>query len=96
LSPRPAKTAPPILTICTSKDAFSRSKVPFGDPNASKNFQEVHFPPKNSKFGAGIGISSLNKTINNLSTVYAIFVQISVIDAAWQNTFKFSTERQQF
>jgi hypothetical protein len=32
LSPRPAKTALPILTIYTSKDAVSRKEVPFGVP----------------------------------------------------------------
>jgi hypothetical protein len=59
LSPRPAKTARLILTIFTSKDAVSRKEVPFWGPNASKNFQGVHFPPKPPKFGPGIGISSL-------------------------------------
>jgi hypothetical protein len=87
LSPRPAKTAGPILTIYTSKDAVSRKEVPFGGLNASKNFQAVHFPQKPPKFGAGIGISSLNKTVNNFSTVHAIFAQISSIDAAWRKTY---------
>jgi hypothetical protein len=86
LSPRPAKTAWPILTINTSKDAVSRKEVPFGGLNASKNLKAVHFPQKTPKFGAGIGISSLNKTVNNFSTVRAIFAQISSIDPAWQRT----------
>jgi hypothetical protein len=63
LSPRPAKTARPIFTIYTSKDAVSRKEVPFGGLNASKNFQGVRFPQKTPKFGPGIGISSLNKTV---------------------------------
>jgi hypothetical protein len=58
--------------------------VPFGGPNASKNFQGVHFP--NPQIWAGIGVSSLNKTINNFSTVHAIFAQISSISAVWQKT----------
>jgi hypothetical protein len=58
LSPRPAKTAWPILTIYTSNDAVLRKEVPFGGSNATKNFQGVHFPqPPN--IGPGIGISSL-------------------------------------
>jgi hypothetical protein len=40
--------------------------------------QGVHPPPK---FGAGIGISSLNKTIINFLTVHAIFAQNSSIYA---------------
>jgi hypothetical protein len=34
-----------------SNAAVSRKKVPFGDSNASKNFQGVHFPAKPQKFG---------------------------------------------
>jgi hypothetical protein len=86
LSPRPAKTAWPIFTIYTSNDAVSRKEVPFGDPNASKNFQGVHFPQK-TKFGPGIGISSLNKTINNFATQSA---QPGEIHS------KLSTQRQKF
>jgi hypothetical protein len=77
LSPRPGKAALPILTIYASNDAVSRKEVRFGGPNASNNFQGVHFPHKNPKFGPEIGISSLNKTDNNFSTVHAIFAQIS-------------------
>jgi hypothetical protein len=40
MSPRPAKVARPILTIYT----VSLIEVPSGGLNASKNFQEVHFP----------------------------------------------------
>jgi hypothetical protein len=57
-------------------------------PTFPKNFQGVHFPPKPPIFGPGIGISSANKTVNNFSTVYAIFAQITSIGAAWQNTSK--------
>jgi hypothetical protein len=85
LSPRPAKTAWPILTIYTSKDAVLRQEVPFEDPNASKNFQGFIFP-QNPKLGAGIGISSLNKTVNNFSTAHAIFAQICSLNAAWRKT----------
>jgi hypothetical protein len=54
------------------------------------------FSPKPPKFGPGIGISSLNKTVNNLSVVHAIFAQTSSINAALRKTSKFSTERQKF
>jgi hypothetical protein len=70
------------MTIHASNDAVLRKEVPFGGPNASKNIQGVHFPQSPPKFGPGIGISSLNKTINNFLTVHAIFAQISSIDAA--------------
>jgi hypothetical protein len=40
------------------------------------------FSPKTPKFGPGIGISNLNKTMNNFLTVHVIFVQISSISAA--------------
>jgi hypothetical protein len=63
----------PILTIYVSNDAVSRKEVPFGGHNACKDFQGVHFPSKLSKIGLGIGISSLNKTVNNFSTIHAIF-----------------------
>jgi hypothetical protein len=46
LSLRPVKTARPILTIYTSNDAVSRKEVPFGDPNACKNFQGILFLQK--------------------------------------------------
>jgi hypothetical protein len=36
----------------------------------------------------GIGIYSLNKTINNFSTIDAIFAQISSISKTWRNHFK--------
>jgi hypothetical protein len=87
LSPHPAKTARPILTIDTSNDAVSRKEVPFGGSKASENFQGVQFLQKPPKFGLGIGISSLKKTIKNFSTVHAIFAQISSISAAWRKTF---------
>jgi hypothetical protein len=72
----------PILTINKSNDAVSRKEVPFRGPNASKNFQLGHFPPQPPKFGPVIGISNLNKTFNNFSTVHAIFAQINSIGAA--------------
>jgi hypothetical protein len=87
LSPRPAKTARPILTTYTSKDAVSRKEVPFGCLNASTNFQGVQFPQKPPKLGPLIGISGFNKTFNNFSAVHAIFAQISSIDAAWRKTY---------
>jgi hypothetical protein len=87
LSPRPAKTT------YASNDAVSRKEVPFAGPNAYKHFQGVHFLPK---FRPGIGISSLNKTINNCSTLHAIFAQISSIGAAWQIHPKSSTAPQNF
>jgi hypothetical protein len=88
MSLRPAKAAWPILTINTSNNAVSRKEVPLGGPSASKNFQGVHFPQNPRKIGSGIGISSLNKSVNNFSTVHVIFTQISSISAAWQNKFR--------
>jgi hypothetical protein len=46
------------------------------------------FPQNTPKFGPVIGISSLNKIINNFSTVHAIFAQISSIGAAWRVKLK--------
>jgi hypothetical protein len=51
-----------------------------------QKFPRDNFSPKSPKFGAGIGISSLNKTVNNFRTVLAIFAQISSINAAWRKT----------
>jgi hypothetical protein len=59
-----------------------------------QKFPRVHFSQNPPKFGSGIGISSLNKTINNFSTVHAISAQISSIGAARKGHSKFSTERQ--
>jgi hypothetical protein len=78
------------------KRRVSRKEVPFLSPNASKNFQWVQFPPKAFKFGLGIWISSFNKTVNNVSTVHAIFARISSIGTDWQKKSKISTERQKF
>ena len=88
LAQRPAKTAGPILTIYTSNDAVSRKEVPFGGRNACKNFQGVHFPQKHPKIGPPMGISSLNKSMNNFWTVRAISAHISSIGAAWRKKFK--------
>jgi hypothetical protein len=87
VSPRPATTTRPILTIYPPINAVSRKEVPFGGLNASKNFQGVHFP-QTPKIGPGIGTFSLNKTINNFSTVHAIFAQIHSVGAAWRQYFK--------
>jgi hypothetical protein len=84
LSLCPAKPAQPILTIYTSNDAVSHKEVLFGGANASKGF----FFPQKPKIGPGRGISSLNKTINNFSTINAIFAHISSIGAAWRKKFK--------
>ena len=65
LAQRPAKTARPILTIYTSNDAVWRKEVPFGGPNTCKNVQGGHFPQKHPKIGPPMGISSLNKSMNN-------------------------------
>jgi hypothetical protein len=100
LSPRPAKTARAILTIyiCQTTRSRARIEVPFGGPNASKNFQGVHFPQKHPKNGPGTGsISSLNKTMNEFSTVHTIFAQISSIDAQpVERNRKISTESPKF
>ena len=88
LAQRPAKTARPILTIYTSNDAVSRKEVPFGGTNACKKFQGGHFPPKHPKIGPPMGISSLNKTMNNFWTVHAISAHISSIGAAWRKKFE--------
>jgi hypothetical protein len=68
-----------------SNDSVSRKEVPFGVPTFPKNFQGVHFPPR-------IRISTINKTMNNFSTVHAIFAQISSIGAAWRKKFKNSNQ----
>ena len=88
MAQRPAKTAGPILTIYTSNDAVSRKEVPFGGPNTCKNVQGGHFPQKHPKIGPPMGISSLNKSMNNFWTVHAISAQISSIGAAWRKKFK--------
>ena len=88
LAQRPAKTARPILTIYTSNDAVSRKEVPFGGRNACTTFQGSHFPPKHPKYEPPMGISSLNKSMNNFWTVHAISAQISSIGAAWRKKFK--------
>jgi hypothetical protein len=53
--------------------------VPFGVPTLAKSSKGFISPPK---IGPGIGISSLNKIINNFLIVHAIFTQISSIGAA--------------
>jgi hypothetical protein len=57
----------------------------------SQRFQKLprgHFPQPPPKFGLRIGISSFNNTINNFSTVHAIFAHICLIGAAWRHKFK--------
>ena len=51
--------------LYTSNDAVSRNEVSFGGRKACKNFQRVHFPQKHPKIGPPMGISSLNKSMNN-------------------------------
>ena len=86
LAQRPAKTARPILTIYTSNDAVLRKEVPFGGRNACKNFQGF-ISPKTPLNWARKGITSLNKSRNNFSTVHAISAHISSIGAAWRMKF---------
>jgi hypothetical protein len=95
LSPRPAKTGRPILTIYKSNDAVSRKAVPLGIPTLPKT-SKGFISPKPPKFEPGIGISSLNKTMNKFSTAHAIFAQISSISAAWRNKFSFQRNDQNF
>jgi hypothetical protein len=59
------KRVRPILTIYTSYDSVSRKEAPFASHNASENFREVHIPEP-PKFGPGIEIFSLNKTVITL------------------------------
>jgi hypothetical protein len=73
--------------IYTSNDAVQRNEVPFGVPNACKNFHRVHFPQKRPKIGLGLGISSLEVSVNNSSTA-----QVSSIVAACQKIFKKSNK----
>jgi hypothetical protein len=73
-----------------------RKKVPFGGHYASKNFQGVHLPHKPPKIGPGIGISSLNKSMNNFSTVHAMLAQISSIGAACRKKLKIFNELTKF
>jgi hypothetical protein len=57
-----------------------------GVPTLAK-LPRVHFP-KTPQIGPGIGISSLNETMNNFTTVHAISAQISLIGATWRNELK--------
>jgi hypothetical protein len=54
------------------------------------------FSPKPPKILPGIGTSSLNKTMKNVSTVHAIFAQTSSIGAAWRKRLKNSTKSSKF
>jgi hypothetical protein len=66
---------------------------------ASQRFRKLprsSFSPKKPKFGPGIGMSSLNKNINNFSTDHAIFAQIAQSTQPGQTHPKFSKERQKF
>jgi hypothetical protein len=47
-------------------------------------FSSVSISLKKPKLEGGIGIFSLNKSMNNFSTVHAIFAQIRSIDAVWR------------
>jgi hypothetical protein len=61
----------------------------------SQCFQKLpkgSFSPTPQKIRQGIGISTLNKTINNFLTVHAIFAQISSIGAARRHKFKIFNE----
>jgi hypothetical protein len=51
--------------------------------------------PKNPQNWAG-NRDFQNKTMNNFSTVHAIFAQISSIGAAWQRNSKFQWNHQHF
>jgi hypothetical protein len=61
--------------------------VPFGVPTLPKTSKGFIFP-QNPQNWAGKGISSLNKSMNNFSTVHAIFAQINSIGAAWQKKLR--------
>jgi hypothetical protein len=54
-------------------------------PKTSKEF----IFPQNPQIWAGIGISSINKTINKFSTARTIFAQINSINAACKRHPKF-------
>jgi hypothetical protein len=60
LSPRPAKTAGPILTIYTSNDAVSRKEVPLGVPTLAK-FQGVHLPQKKQNSAGNFQLEQKHK-----------------------------------
>jgi hypothetical protein len=88
MSPRvQQKLAGASLTIHTSNDAVTHKEVPFGGHNASKSFQGVHLPQLHQNSG-GKWDFHLNKTMNNFSTVHAIFAQTSSIGVAWHTKLK--------
>jgi hypothetical protein len=65
----------------------------------SQRFQKLprgSFSPKTPKSGLVIGISSLNKTINNFSTLHAIFAQLAQSTQPGERHSKFSTQRRNF
>jgi hypothetical protein len=80
------------LTIYTSNDAVSRKEVPFGGSNASKG----SFPQKPQKFRPGIGIFSLNKSMNNFSTVHAIFLKLAQSTQPGERNSKLGTKSPKF
>jgi hypothetical protein len=58
LSPRPAKTAGPILTIYTSSDTVSRKEVPLGVATLAKTSKGVIFPKNTPKLGPQWGLQA--------------------------------------
>jgi hypothetical protein len=82
----PSKNGSADFDDLNVKNAVSRKEVPFRDPNLTKNFQGVQFPEKPLKVGPGVGISGLNKTMYNFSTVHPISAQSSSVGAAWRKT----------
>jgi hypothetical protein len=61
--------------------------VPFGVFTLAKSSKGFIFT-KTSKSGPGTETSSLNKSMNNIAIVLAIYAQISSIAAAWLYKFK--------
>jgi hypothetical protein len=87
LSPRPAKTARPILTVYTSNDVVSRKEVPFGVLMLPKTSNGFIFP-KSPKIWPLKRISSLIKSMSNISTVHAKSANESSVGAACKNKFR--------
>jgi hypothetical protein len=83
LSPHPAKTAWPILTIYTSNDAVSYKELPLGILTHRKtpNWFISQKTPQNWAIN---GDFHVKQKPNNFSTIHVISAQISSIGAACQ------------
>jgi hypothetical protein len=73
------------------KIRFGKQPGHFRENSPLNNFQKLPWgsvSPKIPKSRPGIGIFSLNNTMNKFSTVHAIFGHIGSIGAPWRKTVK--------